>query len=200
MLDTEFVYSCFRKAQSEHKGRGYRLPKDWENFFNNRLSKLNRKNLRAITRFFNTKWSALDSQKYFECGFELFNNFTYHQFLDPRVIRLYIQRDKIGKIQANLSKKNLVNSALFVKQYMRDHNIRFFRSYAESVLNNQSLPIKHYIQNKIDHFFLTWLIRDGLVQIEDEKSKIPYIMDNYRASVVELREMEPFLRELREKL
>lgn len=196
MVDLEFVYSCFRKTQSVAKSRPYRLPKDWDGFYNNRLADQNKKALRVITKFFNTKWSKIDVYKYFECGFELFNNFSYHHFLDPRVIRLYIQRDKIVKIQTNLSKKNIVDSVKFVKQYMKDNNIRFFRVYCE-----KKLPIRHYIQNKIDHFFLTWLIRDGLVTLEhDDKSQIPYIMENYRETAVKLMELEPFLKKLKEKL
>jgi len=198
-MEIEDVYRCFRKAQSSHFNRGYRMPKDFDKHLM-KMSKVNREALRTITGLFKTKWSRIDPIKYFKCGFELFNNFTYVQFLDKRILNLYIQRDKLEKRKSELNKMEMVRSAKFIREYMDSNNIRTFGIYCMMEKNGYNLVLTHYLKNKIDHFLFTWLMKRQLIRLtEDEKSLIPYIMNGYRDTFVQLEDEKyrPFLRQLK---
>jgi len=199
--NVENVYIEFRKAQSIAKGKPYRLPKDFEKHLNNKMSKVNRKSLSVVTNWFITKWSGVSIGKYFECGFELFNNFTYRNFADPRILKLYISRDKLIKRKAELGKRNIIDSVKFVLKYIREHKIKSTSIYCMIRQDGKSLPIIHYLNNDIDRYFLTWMIREKYVHLNDyEMSVIPYITDKYREILDELAQNNRFLEKLKEKL
>jgi len=65
-MNEEQVYYYFRKAQSETKNRGFRLPKDFETHLNKKFSKANREALILVTKYFNTKWENIDVYKYMQ--------------------------------------------------------------------------------------------------------------------------------------
>jgi hypothetical protein len=196
-ITPEVVYTYYRKAQSIAKNRPYRLPKNFEKHLNEKMSEDNRGLLLLTTKFFNTKWKDVDPYRFFECGFELFKSFTYNKFKDPRVIKLYIQKDKNIKRKAEFTKETLIESAKFVKQY----SYMPFNIYCMSRENNRLLIINHYLLNKIDHYFLTWLIYDKMVFLsDDDRAAIPYIEENYRKTIEELENVRPFLSRLKERL
>lgn len=197
----EDIYRAYRYAQSIERGYPQRFPRDFEKHMNERMSDVNRKALKTITNWFNTKWSGINPERYFECGFELFAKFTYHQFADPRVIKLYIQRDKMIKRKAELSKREIIESVKFVKKYIAENNIRNFSIYCLVREDGKCLPIAHYLDNKIDRYFLTWMLREKMIHLTDyEFSVIPYITDKYRDILEELKEIDLFLKKVKEKL
>ena len=199
------IYVAFRKAQADYLSRPYRLPKNWEKF-KERMAKKNLEALDLATKKFNGVWYKIDPEKYFEAGFKLFGNkFTYIKFFEKKVMKMYISSDKMLKRDMTLSKKALIESAKFVKRYMstRDVNpkISLVRQYTVLYEGSMSLPVYHYIQGKIDQFFLVWLMRRGLVIVgEDERAQIPYIVERYREYLTMLNkvEMMGFLEKLRE--
>jgi hypothetical protein len=202
MRERQDVYVAFRKAQSLAKNRGYRLPKDWDTFYK-KLSLKNRNTLTQITHWFNTKWKDIDPQKYFDCGFELFGkSFSYHKFAERPIINLYIQRDKAVKRDMKMSKKSIALSTKWVLKYMKESDIPTFFVYCNSRIGNRLLPIDHYLKNKIDGIFLTWLIKDKMIGAltDDERATIPYITENYRENVLKLEQIQDFLRKLRAKI
>ena len=70
MITEQDTYTYFRQSQSRFISRPYRLPKDFDKFFNTRLAAKNKEALEIITKWFNTKWSNIDCAKFFDCGFE----------------------------------------------------------------------------------------------------------------------------------
>jgi len=193
-LSIETVYVAFRQAQSEFKGRPYVLPKDFDSFFKNRISEKNRENLKLITGFFNTKWKEIDPQKYFECGFELYKSFSYHMFFKPNIINLYKQRDKILKRDLQNCKKGICDSIKFLKPFMKKYNMDNLAKYCRVKINNRSLPVKHYLENKIDKFFIVYLIKSGYLILEDDDlAMMPYVSENYRDIVLKLNEIPSFI-------
>jgi hypothetical protein len=193
-LSMEDVYIAYRKAQSTAKGRPYRIPKDFNKFYETKLSDNNKENLRYLTGYFNTKWKEIDPEKYFECGFELFKTFTYHMFLKPNVINLYIQRDKILKRDLQDGKRGITESLKFVKSFMTSNNINSIVKYCRKKIDNRSLPVIHYLENKIDKFFIVYLIRKGFLLLQDdERSYMPYVVDNYRQIVLNFNEIPDFI-------
>lgn len=201
MKTEEEIYIAFRQAQSRSKGRPYRLPRDFEKFLNTRLSEKNREALILVTKYFNTKWRNNDPFRYFECGFELFKNFSYMKFFDTRIMRLYVQRDKHIKRDAQINKQNLADSAIFVKRFIKQNHIASIPRYCMMYRDGRSLPVHHYMQNKIDKFFLVFLIKEGFVKItDDERPLIPYITEHYRDIIESLKNINGFIKDLKERI
>lgn len=197
----EDIYVCFRKAQAEANNRGYRIPKDFEKHLNERMSDKNKNTLILVTSWFLTKWKEIDPFMYFQCGFELYKTFTYANFTDPKIVMLYIQKDKNIKRYNRLSKKRIINSLKFIKGYIADNGILSFNIYCMTYQSNRSLPVTHYLENKIDKFFMVWMIKEKMVLLtDDERSIMPYIVESYRQIVDKLDNIKNFLIEVRKKL
>ena len=195
------VYSDFRKAQAESKNRPYKLPKDWESHFNNRMSKKNREALVLATKYFNTKWDKIDVFRFMQCGFELLKTFSYTQFFDQRIINLYIHKDKHIKRDAKLTKEGVVDSLKFVKTYMKDNGTISISRYCMIEKNGTRLAVRHYIDNKINKYFIVWLISMGMLHLtDDERAQMPYIIEQYRNILAKLKGSEKFLNKLKEML
>lgn len=200
-ISPEEVYIAFRKAQSQAKNRPYRLPKDWDTFYKNRMSKSNRENLELITGFFNTKWKNIDPFRYFSCGFELYKSFTYAMFFRSNIINLYMRKDKHLKRDLNNCKKGMISSLKFVKEFMNKKEIPNINRYCGKKVDRLSLPIRHYLKNNIDKFFIVFLIRYGYLQIDDdERSVIPYVVENYREIITKFEEIPDFILKIKEKM
>ena len=199
-MEIEDVYRYFQRAKSIVSGRGYKFPKDFQGSLA-KMSDPNRAALYKITDYFNTKWHNVVPDVYFACGFEMIPKFTYIKFFDPRIMKLYIHKDKNKKRDTELTKKSLISSAKYVKNFMVINNINSFVLYCNCRQENKCLPVIHYLSNNIDGYFLTWLLYSQLVNLsEDEKSLIPYIMKNYRENVSKLLDVNDFLKKLKEKL
>lgn len=198
----EEIYHKFRKAQADFNNRGYRMPKDFPTHFRTKLSEVNQKKLSKITGWFNTKWSNIDPYLYFMCGFDLYKKrFTYVKFFNEKILLLYIQRDKNQKREVRVNKKKIIESAKFVKQYMKDNEIISLQEYIDTSDGNRRLAVTHYLQNKIDASFFVWLItRKGMKLTDTDRGFIPYIAQHYRNINVMLNNMKPFLKKMDELL
>jgi len=199
MIETWDVYVAFRKAQANYHSRPYRLPKDWVKHFTN-MSKANQEAMFLAAERFNTRWSNINMDTYFGVGFDLIGKgFTYTRFFDVRVMSLYMERDKMKKRNLSLNKVDIVNSSSFVIKYMGGHG--HLKEYARKRDNFESAPVKHYIHGKIDQYFLTWLIKEKYLILEDsDRTQIPYIIEKYRDYVATLEELKDFMILLKEKI
>ena len=155
-----------------------------------------------MARYFTTRWQRVNPARYFDCGFEIYKERYYYAFFTaPVILKLYINKDKHQKRDIQFNKKNIFESAKYIKTFMKDENIPSFVVYCHTVIDNIHLPVKHYLDNKIDGFFLTWLMYSKAVDLsEDEKALIPYVLQNYRMNIDKLRDLNAFLRKLREIL
>lgn len=187
------VYVIFRRCQAEANNRPYRIPKNWENHLNTKMSKQNKEYLEKAARCFNTIWQNIDPERYFTYGFELFGkNFTYKNFFDKRLINLYKEKDKNLKRKINLNKQAVLKSFKFIKNFINSDNRIILRYCTRN--GHVSLPIEHYIKGKIDNFSLVWLIYRGYLKItDDERVLIPNIVSNYREILGELKNIEGFM-------
>lgn len=208
MYTTWDIYCTFRKVQAQYAGRGYRLPKDWEKFLNEKLNVTSRENLQKLTDYFNTKWYNISPEKYFEAGFDLYKNFTYKDFFDKKIIKTYISNDKDKKRELNISKQGIINSIKHVYYLLSDedtesiYNMGFLRYYARMSFDGyMRQPIKDYLDNKITSLFLVWLINKGYIRLtEEERSILPYIVENYRTLKFRIEEIQKFLYSVEEKI
>ena len=184
MLTNWDVYVAFRQAQAEFMNRPYRLPKDWDSF----LAKMNEKNrheLDVITISFNTRWKDIDIKQYFLCGFELYGSrFSYNKFFDRKIILLYRQKDKIIKSRKDKSLAAFERSKAFVREWMSGRKCRedisLFKQYCMLYDDGLRAPITHYRQNKIDIYFMTWLMGcKNIVLSDEERLLVPLVSQKY---------------------
>ena len=187
------IYCIYRKVQANKNNRGYRLPKDWDDYYTNKLAPDSQRILTMLKDYFNTKWCDISIERYFEAGFNVYKNLSYKQMLDKRIIKEYIRLDKVEKINDNLSKKSIISSVKFV---FSEYNS--FEEYCNITYNNyMRQPIKDYIDNKISIGFMVYLIKFGFIKLnEEEKSLLPNIMENYRRISIELDNIYKFNEDL----
>ena len=175
------IYRFFRMAQAQSKNRPWRMPKDFDNHIAKKMSSSNREALTLVTSYFNTKWSNVDSLDFFLCGFEILKTFSYKNFFDKRVMNLYIIKDKNRKREMEINKSSIKNSLTFIKEYIEKNNIKSIKQYGLIKNGNICLATDHYIKNKIDKYFFVKLIDSGVVSLtDDDRSLIPYIVEQYR--------------------
>lgn len=197
----EKIYYQFRKAQSDHFGRGFRMPKDFEQHFNNKFKEQNKKKLIKITGNFLTKWQNIDPYQYFLCGFELFGkNFSYMKFMQEKILLLYKNKDKNKKREIRVTKQGLVDSAFFVKRYMRKYGLSSLDDYIHKTEGNRKVAVEHYLKNKIDASFFVYLLGKGMILTDNERCDIPYIQTNFRKLKFNLEDLKDFLIKMGEKI
>ena len=195
------VYYNFRKAQSESKGRGFRMPKDFDSHLEKKFSEKNREALLLATQYFNTKWTNVNPYRYMQCGFEMFKTFSYVKFFDPRIMRLYVQKDKNIKREMNVNKKAIVESVKFIKRFMKENNIHMLRNYLQMKNGHKKVIVDHYVHGSIDKYLLVWLVKTGkLVLNDDDRACMTYIVHQYRKIGEKLQEINGFMRKVGEKL
>jgi hypothetical protein len=177
------IYKIFRKCQGDAKGSGYRLPKDWDAHYKNKMTSENRLCLDTVTGFFNTKWQNIDPETYFTLGFEIFGmRFTYRKFLDRKTMLHYIQKDKMEKREIGLVQEDIKSSVDFVKRYVNGQAVGSkIIQYCSMKDGMMGLPVKHYLENKITKTFMVFLMWYGFyTPNEEELNKMPYVTAHYR--------------------
>ena len=201
MYSVEDIYGKFRAAQARFYNRGYKLPNDFEKHFTTKMSKSNTDNLIKLTKYFNTKWTNIDPDRYFDHGFGLYKTFTYSMFFNENILKFYIRKDKDIKREISNSKTNILQSAKFVKSYMKKEGIDDIKQYCRIREGSESIIIRHYIKGYVDKLFLSLMIQMRLVLLDDDdRALVPYIQEHYRKCCVVLNDMKPFIDKLKAKL
>ena len=182
MYDVFDIYKIFRKAQSEFSNRGYRLPKDWESHYANKMVSENKRALETITGYFNTKWQSINPEQYFSTGFTLFGNrFSYRRFLDKKIILQYIQNDKNEKRKTGLLQEDIKTSASYVNRLMTNdgRGSKLIR-YCNMNVGCIGKPVDDYIAGRITKTFMVLLIWHGIYKpTEEELNRMPYVTAHY---------------------
>lgn len=199
MLTEKMVYTLFRKAQAKMSNRPgcFRLPKNWDIYWETKFKPEQREAIRKMTRYMATTWQDIDLERYFECGFELWRGFSYHQWFHKQVINLYIQKSKIHKKVEVDIKKSLVDSAKFVKEYCRDNNIDSLRGYGTERAGFKLICIEHFLRDNISKWFLAFLIHRRYATLTREDwARIEELNENFDEFKRELREVKHFINKL----
>ena len=86
---------------------------------------------------------------------------------------LYIQKDKNRKREIDITKKGLINSAKFVKEWMRVNN-KNFNEYIHHRDGKSIIAVDHYLKNKIEErkiklervlLLINWIVKHEIVII-----------------------------------
>jgi len=194
VIEVKDVYISFRQAQSRSLQRAYRLPKNWDGFFL-KMNPVNRELLEAITGSFNTRWQNIDMDRFFDCGFDLYGSkFTYTKFFDRKILLLYISKDKILKQQKKETLETFEKSKKFMEKWVMDRphreDVSLVKQYCMMKDDNIKAPIRHFLKNKIDTYYITWLIsRKYLKLTEEEKVLIPFVIQKYWRIIGEMKKL-----------
>lgn len=195
------VFIAFKKAQASANNRGFRIPKDWVEYFSEKLTTNQQYMLTRMSKYFSTVWVDIDLNKYFECGFELYPKLNYHLFFKKQIMDLYKRKDKMIKDDLQLMKMNIVKSSIFVKSYMKNYEYRNLLSdYCKITIDNRHVIVDHYLHNKINGYFLSWMIAEGYFNVYDYEFILPSIIKNYRMMYNKLMDNMEFLEEVKTKV
>lgn len=180
MITEEQIYRKFRSIQSRILNRPYRLPKNWDIFFA-KLGPDRKVPLTRLTLNFNTKWSNVDPDLYINAGFEVFGpRFSYHVFLDKRVLNLYISKDRAIKREVENIEESLRKSIDFVDSVIPDGPTSKLYRYVNMYDGSRPRAFTDYLANNIDKYFLVWLIKEDYVKIRNEQAmQLCYINEQY---------------------
>jgi hypothetical protein len=199
----EDIYTSFRKSQAGYNSRPYKLPKDFNSFLDKRISEKNKQCLELAAKNFNTKWRHIDIDRFFTYGFELFGkNFTYTRFFDKRLVRFYIERDKVIKRSMTLTEDEINKSLMFIDSYIKEMGFNKSRlsplsQYCQSKDGNQSMPVVHFLKGKISKYIIVFLCNIGfLVLSDDDRILLPLIVENWRNYLEELKPLNDKIIEM----
>ena len=189
MITMEFLYLEYLKLKGTINNRPYRLPKD-PDLSLEKLRQANQSNydrIKTLSDYFNTRWQNIDPIKYLETGFKLFPKFTYANFLNDKILKQYIQSDKIQKFHCEASKKQILKSFKFIKETIKKNSLRSVLEYCK-LKDEFSLDIVNdYIKGHIDPYTLLYLLLKKYVILSiDEKEKLVDFLNNiskYRSYV-----------------
>ena len=190
-MNIEEIYVTYLRMKAESKNRGYRLPKE-PSLSIEKMKQKNEKNyekLETLWKFFNTKWSNIDLETYFKSGFELFPNFTYTNFLNDKIIKHYIQKDKVQKFHSELNKKTILKSFKFIKSYNKENYICSLKEFCNLQEEFDHIVVREYIKGNIDSYTLIYcILRKYIILSVEEKGKIQDIINKittYKKYVLE---------------
>ena len=117
--------------------------------------------------------------------------FSYNKFFDPKVLKHYINRDKIKKRDETNTEEDLKNSLKHIRSLLpdsQDYSDLLYK-YSKMQVNNITLPVQDYLNNKIGKYFLTHLIKSGYVKLTQEENILcPLITENYREYINQIQE------------
>lgn len=197
MIKDQDVYFAFRKAQSNSKNRGFRMPKDFDAFLS-KMSPMNREWLQRTTICFNTKWLNIDLEQYMACGFEIWKSFTYKYMLHEKVIQLYIHKDKTRKRKIEVTHRNIETTFYNIYDFLQDKpqrpgykQLQNFCKFREGEVRT---CINMYVRGKIDSVTMSYCVNKGYINLtDDERALSPYLVQKYRDMLDLLEEIKPFI-------
>lgn len=197
-MDDWDVYVAFRYAQGIAKGKGYRLPTDWPTFKENRMSAKNRFYLESLAQNFNTIWHNIDINLYIQTGFELWKNFSYHQFKDPRLMEMYKRKVTVHMRKMRIGKETVLESLKYIKKYMKDrqtlNGYNKLETYCKLKDGHSHIAYQAYVTGKIDNLTMAFLMFKRYLKLSDiELGNMTVFMQNYRELVDEMLDIKKFI-------
>jgi len=200
MITEEDVYTSYKKARSLIQGKPYKLPKDWEKHFTTKLSLQQQETIIKATGYFNTTWSNINIDEYMITGFELFKTFSYHSLLNPKILAMYIEKDKQKKRRISISKELIIKSFDRIKERMEKQKIldgyTKLQTYCKLREGDRKVILFDYIKNLIDPLIVVYCIYYKYLQLSDTDKEYVYnISTRYRELLEKMFEVESFIKE-----
>lgn len=188
------IYVIYNEVKKEITGKGYRLPKDFDYHYQNKLNKSSQDGLQGLADRLNTIWQDIDIYRYMCIGFKLYKSFNYSKLLDEKILSTYIRQDKEIKRNIYMDKNKIKQSLKYAKSKVDKTNTKdVLMEYSR----DSRQVISDYLYNRIDGGFLFWLINDKYIKLDDlEKNIIPYVIRNEKELKNQLVNIRGFLNSL----
>ena len=193
------VYVAYRRAKSLQSGKGFRLPKDPDDFLATKMTVKNREFLDRATGYFNTTWSNVNLDNYMECGCDLYKTFSYHMFLRPNILSHYIEKDKQLKRKVKADTLAIDASFDFINGYMKNvpkiegySNLQF---YCKGKNGERKKIITDYLEGKVDSVLLTYCIYYKYIKLTDIEREYCYnVVNRYRDFLEQMFNVEEYIK------
>lgn len=180
MVDMEGLYILYLKHKALANNRGYRIPKD-PSLSIEKMRQSNQRNydcLKTLEGWFLTKWSNIDPELYIECAFKMFQNCTYINLLNPKVLKQYIINDKVKKFHEEVNKKTILQSFKAIKSFMKENSLTSLKEYCSLKDGHETVCLNHYNKGKIDSYSLVYMFLKSYVSYSlDEKERLSTLFD-----------------------
>ncbi len=203
MISEEDVYIQYRHAKSLQSGKGYRLPKQWDEYFTTKMTAKNREYLTRATGHFNTTWSNIDVATYMECGCELYKTFSYHMFLKPQILTHYIEKDKQKKRRIKVNHDSIDDSIDYINDFLSSNmtigvyppDYTDLQIYCKIKNDNQKQIVSDYLKNKIDPLLLAYCLYYKYLKLTDIEREYCYnVINRYRDILEHVFEVESHIQ------
>lgn len=203
MINIESLYILYLKHKAISNDRGYRIPKD-PSLSIEKMRQSNQRNydsLKTLEGFFLTKWSNIDPEDYIQCAFKLFQNCTYINLLNPKVLKQYIQNDKMKKFHDELHKKTILQSFKNIKVQMKNESLNSLREYC-SLKDGESLVcVNAYFKGSIDSYSLVYMLLKKYINCSvDEQEKLNTLMSKFSSYKIYVRDEWEFFTKMEKAL
>lgn len=201
MITPQDVYIAYRKAKSLHSGKGFRLPKEWDEYYATKLSPKNREFLDRATGYFNTTWSNINLDEYMETGSELYKTFSYHMFLKPLILTRYIEIDKLKKRRIVKDMCSIDTTFDYIDE-LTEYKTRKYLDYTNLQVyckmkdESQSLLVTDYLTNKIDPLVFVYCLYYKYIKLTDIERQYCYnITNRYRDLLEQMFDVEGYIKQ-----
>jgi hypothetical protein len=194
------VYVAYRRAKANKEGKGFRLPKEWNEFYNTKLTEKNREYLDKLTGYFNTTYSNINIDKYMECGFDLWKSFSYHMFLRKNIIDLYKEKDKQQKRKIKANSETINSTFDFINQFMNGKELfngyNNLQSYCKIRDGHRKTILEHYMKGLIDPLVIVYCLYYKYLKLDDVETQYIYnITNRYRDLIEDMFQVEDQIKE-----
>ncbi len=200
MITVEDVYVAYRRAKSLQSGKGFRLPKDWDEFYATKMTPKNKELLEKAAGYFNTTWSNININEYMECGAEMYKSFAYHMFFHPKVLQNYIEKDKRKKRRIGKSAKSIEDTFVFINHFMRDreniNGYNMLQSYCKITDGHKKTILEHYMKNRVDPLVVVYCLYYKYLRLTDIERQYVYSISNrYRDLLQDMFDVEQEIKD-----
>jgi hypothetical protein len=129
--------------------------------------------------------------------------FSYYKIFDPRILKIYIVKDKNLKRDGQDVYEDLCMSRAYVDALIPAGPVSKIYRYAAMEEMYRKKPVSDYIKNKIGKYFLVYLLDSNLLRLTDtEYLQLPYISAQHKqysralANYQKIEKLNDLLRDL----
>ena len=188
------IFIAYKESKSRVTGKGYRVPKDWDKYWDEKLSIGEKQNITNLSNYLISIWQNIDLDAYMDAGFKTYKTFDFKKLLCPKVIDTYIRRDKTKKRDIVLNGDILLENMEYVRSLIDiEDNSDMIREYCK----DKNRVLDDYMNNRIDGGFLFWLIYDRYLHINElDKNMISYIHNNWNELKRDLAKLRNIIKRI----
>jgi hypothetical protein len=140
-----------------------------------------------------------------ECGYDLRKGFTLNKILRPKIMKYYIEKDKIRKRNLSPSQKSIDKSFEFINNYMKDITVpdgyTTLQMYCKIKDGDMKTIISHYLKGKVDSMTFVYSMYYKYIKLTDVERESCYnVVNRYRDFLEKMFKVEQYIRDKENEL